>query len=260
MINKILLLIIFICSCILVINLINKKDNAKSLFGKDVVIVSSTRIETDEYGNDVVVSYWDEEKFNLVHNNAKRGEIVAQATLGYLYLAGEFVGEDHSKAEFWLKKAADENDAEAQFNLAYLYQKLGKLNDSIFWYRKSAQLNYSKAQLNLALLLGDQSDFDVNEIVELLEMAVKNGNKESYFPLAWWYLNELRLNKEQEGLRLLKIAVDYEDKDAEYTMAELYETGDLVEKNLEKSKELYLRAQMPGSLEAIEKLKEPKFN
>lgn len=260
MINKILLFIIFICACILLINLINKKDNAKTLFGKDVVIVSSTRIEKDEYGNDLVVSYWDEEKFNLVHNNAKRGEIVAQATLGYLYLAGEFVGEDHSKAEFWLKKAADGNDAEAQFNLAYLYQKLGKVNDSIFWYRKSAQLNYSKAQLNLALLLGDQSDFDVNEIVELLEMAIKNGNKESYFPLAWWYLNEVSLNKELEGLRLLKIAVQYQDSDAEYLLAELYETGDLVEKNLEKSKELYKRAKEHGSFEATEKLKESKFN
>lgn len=257
--NKVLLLIIFICSCFLLINLISKKDNTRNLFGKDVVIMSSTRITQDQYGNNVVVSYWDEEKFKLVYNNANQGDVEAQAALGYLYLAGEFVGEDYAKAEFWLKKAAEANESEAQFNLAYLYQKLDKINDAIFWYRKSANLNYSEAQLNLAFLLGDQDIYDINEIVDLLEASVKNGNEKAYFPLAWWYLNELSLNKEQEGLRLLRIAVDNEDKDAEYLLAELYETGDLVEKNLEKSKELYLRAKIHGSLEAIDKLKQDKF-
>lgn len=258
--NKLLILIIFVCSCLLLINLINQKDNTKNLSGKDAVIMSSTRIAQDEFGNDVVVSYWDEEKFKLVYENANQGEIEAQAALGYLYLAGEFVKEDLVKAEYWLKKAAEANDSEAQFNLAYLYQKQNKFKDAIFWYRKSAALNYSEAQLNLALILGDEEKFDLNEVIALLEKAIKNGNKKAYYPLAYWYLTDLSLNKEQDGLKLLLIAVQYEDAEAEFTLAGLYETGDLVEKNIEKSKEFYQRAKEHGLIEAVEKLKDPKFN
>ncbi|WP_165688471.1 SEL1-like repeat protein [Rodentibacter trehalosifermentans] len=46
-----------------------------------------------------------------------------------------------------------------------------------------------------------------------------------------------------------------QDPDAEFTLAELYETGDLVEKDLIKSKELYNKAREHGSLETMEELK-----
>ncbi|OOF44751.1 hypothetical protein BKK51_08465 [Rodentibacter trehalosifermentans] len=197
--SKILLLIIFICTSILLVNLISQKDNTRNIFGKNFTIMSSTRVVQDKYGNDIVVSYWDEEKFKLVYNDAKKGDIEAQSILGYLYLAGKFVNEDNVKAEFWLKKAAKLNNSEAQFNLAYLYQKQNKLEEAIFWYRKSAALNYSEAQLNLALLLTEEEFFNLDEALELFKKAIKNGNKKAYFPLAWWYLNETKLNKEKEG-------------------------------------------------------------
>lgn len=260
--NKILILIICVCASFWAFNWMTKKDDAEMLFGrqqrfgKDVVIVSYKRVIQDEAGNDVTVSYWDEDKFKQVYENAKKGEVEAQAAIGYLYLAGKFVGMDYEKAEFWLKKAAEANDSEAQFNLAYLYHKQDKFEESLSWYKKSAELGYSEAQLNLALLLTEDAHFNLDEAIMWFKKAIENGNRKAYFPLAWWYLNELELNKEEEGLALLKIAAEDQDPDAEFMLGELYETGDLVEKDLEKSKILYKKASFHGSLEALEKLKQ----
>lgn len=236
--------------------IISNSDNVYTdASGDKHIILESRRINSK--GD--IISSWDSEKFETLKVKANKNDLEAQTTLGYLYLMGEFVVKDLSKSEAWLKIAGEQGSSLAQAYLGYLYAEKGNISEAIQWYRKSSAQNNADAQLNLALLLGDQNDFDVNEIVELLEMSIKNGNKESYFPLAWWYLNELSLNKEQEGLKLLGMAVDCEDKDAEYLLAELYETGDLVEQNLKKSKELYLRAKIHGSLEAFDKLKQDKF-
>jgi Sel1 repeat protein len=256
---KILTLFAFVLICFFLLNRLTKKDNVRSFNGQEVIIVESKRLAQDDKGNNIIVSHWNEDKFNLIKREAESGDIEAQSTLGYLYLTGEFVNENYSKAEYWLNKASEKGDPEAQFNLSYLYKKQNKIDESIKWYRKSAEMNHSEAQLNLALLLGEKEQFDINEIVKLLEKSIQNGNKKAYYPLAYWYLNNLNLNKEKEGLELLKIAVENQDPDAEFTLAELYETGDLVEENLEKSKTLYYKAKDHGSLEAIERLKQDKF-
>ena len=256
---KILTLFAFVLICFFLLNRLTKKDNVRSFNGQEVIIVESKRLAQDDKGNNIIVSHWNEDKFNLIKREAESGDIEAQSTLGYLYLTGEFVNENYSKAEYWLNKASEKGDPEAQFNLSYLYKKQNKIDESIKWYRKSAEMNHSEAQLNLALLLGEKEQFDINEIVKLLEKSIQNGNKKAYYPLAYWYLNNLNLNKEKEGLELLKIAVENQDTEAEFTLAELYETGDLVEENLEKSKTLYYKAKDHGSLEAIERLKQDKF-
>lgn len=236
--------------------IISNMDNIHNdIDGDKYIVLESKRI--DSKGD--IISYWDSESLEDLKKKANENNLEAQTTLGYLYLTGEFVSKDLSKSELWLKMAGEEGFALAQAYLGYLYGEKGNIPEAIKWYKKSAVQNNADAQLNLALLLGDQDIYDVNEIVDLLEASVKNGNEKAYFSLAWWYLNELSLNKEQEGLRLLKIAVDNEDKDAEYLLAELYETGDLVEQNLEKSKALYLRAKNHGSSEAEDKLKQDKF-
>ena len=196
---KILTLFAFILICFFLSNRLTKKDNVRSFNGQEVIIVESKRLAQDDKGNDIIVSHWNEDKFNLIKREAESGDIEAQSTLGYLYLTGEFVNENYSKAEYWLKKASEKGDPEAQFNLAYLYKKQNKIDESIKWYRKSAEMNHSEAQLNLALLLGEKEQFDINEIVKLLEKSIQNGNKKAYYPLAYWYLNNLIKNSRRKS-------------------------------------------------------------
>lgn len=137
---KILTLFAFILICFFLSNRLTKKDNVRSFNGQEVIIVESKRLAQDDKGNDIIVSHWNEDKFNLIKREAESGDIEAQSTLGYLYLTGEFVNENYSKAEYWLKKASEKGDPEAQFNLAYLYKKQNKIDESIKWYRKSGTI------------------------------------------------------------------------------------------------------------------------
>ena len=57
--------------------------------------------------------------------------------------------------QFWLKKA-EQGDADAQFNLGYLYES-GRgvsqdYNEAAKWYRKAAEQGHEKAIRNLQLL------------------------------------------------------------------------------------------------------------
>lgn len=103
---KILTLFAFILICFFLSNRLTKNDNVRSFNGQEVIIVESKRLAQDDKGNDIIVSHWNEDKFNLIKREAESGDIEAQSTLGYLYLTGEFVNENYSKAEYFLKKAS----------------------------------------------------------------------------------------------------------------------------------------------------------
>ncbi len=84
---------------------------------------------------------------------AKKGNVVAQNTLGFLYLHGQGIGQDDKAAAKWFKIAADNGYAAAQYNLAVMY-KLGQgllqsHPESIRWMQASANQNYTDAQVNL---------------------------------------------------------------------------------------------------------------
>ncbi len=58
----------------------------------------------------------------------------------------------------WYRKAAEQGDAEAQYNLGFMYG-YGKgvsqdYAEAVKWYRKAAEQGYAKAQLSLGLAYG----------------------------------------------------------------------------------------------------------
>ena len=54
---------------------------------------------------------------------------------------------------FWYRKAAEQGDASAQYNLGVMYENgHGVEQDdeqAVFWYRKAAEQGYADAQYNL---------------------------------------------------------------------------------------------------------------
>jgi hypothetical protein len=54
---------------------------------------------------------------------AKKGDAIAQYTLGYMYLIGQGVPRDDEQAAYWYKKAAEQGEVSAQFNLGVMYSK-----------------------------------------------------------------------------------------------------------------------------------------
>jgi TPR repeat protein len=53
---------------------------------------------------------------------ADQGSAWAQMNLGLLYVRGQGVPLDNTKAIFWLRNAAENNDSNAQYNLGWAYE------------------------------------------------------------------------------------------------------------------------------------------
>jgi len=86
---------------------------------------------------------------------ADQGQADAQFNLGGLYINGEGVSQDYTQAAAWYRKAAEQGDADAQFKLGRLYYHgHGVPQDdtqSAFWYRKAAEQGNAEAQYLLGL-------------------------------------------------------------------------------------------------------------
>lgn len=92
---------------------------------------------------------------------AKAGEVLAQNVLGMAYKYGRGTEQNHGRSLQWFRTAADQGDADAQFNLGRIYGKAfgtyAKLRaapqddvQAVYWYCKSAEQGYRPAQFSLA--------------------------------------------------------------------------------------------------------------
>jgi len=87
---------------------------------------------------------------------AEEGNADAQGNLGYMYVTGEGVPQDHAEAVRWYRLAADQGLAEAQsmLGMLYYYGLLGVPEDNVEavkWYRLAADQGLAEAQYNLGV-------------------------------------------------------------------------------------------------------------
>ncbi len=87
---------------------------------------------------------------------AEQGDAEAQYNLGLCYEDGEGVTRDLCEAAKWWRKAAEQGYAQAQFDLGCCYAAgLGVAEDeaeSVKWYRKAAEQGHEKAKAALKKL------------------------------------------------------------------------------------------------------------
>jgi hypothetical protein len=105
--------------------------------------------------------------------------------LGFRLYAGEGVAKDQVEAVKWLRKAAEQNDAEAQYNLGVCYahgEGVAKdLVEAVKWYRKAAEQNFAGAQYNLGVCFynGRGVAKDWVEAYKWLLLAAKEGDEDA---------------------------------------------------------------------------------
>ena len=84
---------------------------------------------------------------------ADQGDADAQYNLGVMYSNGEGVPQDFTQAMAWYRQAADQGDAGAQYNLGVMYANgEGVPEDdaqAVAWYRQAADQSYAPAQASL---------------------------------------------------------------------------------------------------------------
>jgi TPR repeat protein len=91
---------------------------------------------------------------------AHAGDALAQNVVGVAYKCGIGVKEDHAASVKWFRMAAEQGEADAQFNLARLYgsevngvykkARAVPANDAeaLKWYQRSAEQGHTQAQVN----------------------------------------------------------------------------------------------------------------
>jgi hypothetical protein len=97
-----------------------------------------------------------EEGFKCLEPLARKGNAVAQSTLGFMYMKAIGVPRDDRKALAWSRKAAVQGDASAQTNIGVMYLNgWGVLRDdhqASHWFHKAARQGYADAQQALEKL------------------------------------------------------------------------------------------------------------
>ena len=125
---------------------------------------------------------------------AEDGCAPAQRALGSLYERGQGVEKNAENAFEWTKKAAEQNDPVAMFNLACYHDKgFGAEKNqqtALTWYRKAAEYGHPEAAALIASLIetGDRGlEKDMDEAVRWYQIAANRGNVLAMGRLAWLY-------------------------------------------------------------------------
>ncbi len=89
---------------------------------------------------------------------AEQGNANAQYNLGYLYDTGTGVPQDYAEAVRWFRLAAEQGNVQAQFNLGVMYNFGDGVPEdyaeAVRWYRLAAEQGMTQAQINLGLMYG----------------------------------------------------------------------------------------------------------
>jgi TPR repeat protein len=164
-----------------------------------------------------------------IETQAFAGNPEAQHDLAAIYTAGHGgVDQNFERAAFWFRQAADNEIANARYNLGVLYhQGLGQernLDRALYWYREAAKLGHAEAQYNLGIahIEGIGTDYDPRLAAAFFERAANSGIMEAAYNLGLIYENGLLGEaKPDEALLWYKIAADQGSPDAKSAMQQL---------------------------------------
>lgn len=96
----------------------------------------------------------DTKAFSYFSQAAEQGNALAQSELAYLYAAGKGTNQDYAQAFHWYQKAAEQDLAGAEYNLGLLYlHGLGTQPNQTLamqWIKKSAAHGFEPARTTLA--------------------------------------------------------------------------------------------------------------
>ena len=77
---------------------------------------------------------------------AEQGDSEAQNALGSLYTREGWTGRDIGEAARWYRKAADQGNTRAMYNLGNLHRRHRDFINALTWYRKAAERGHAGAR------------------------------------------------------------------------------------------------------------------
>lgn len=170
---------------------------------------------------------------------ANEGDALAAHFLGLLHLNGKGLPQNETLAVEWFRKSAEGGRADSAHNLGVIYERsrgeLKNTQEARRWYRVAADKGYASSQANLGHLLADGlgGPADLDAARELIEKSAAQGAPRGRYLLGMLTLEGragIQRNPGEAG-RLIALAAEAGDEDAQYRLALLHGTGQGVEKS-----------------------------
>ncbi len=174
---------------------------------------------------------------------------------------------EYAEAVKWYHKAAEQGDARAQYNLAYMYGNgKGVQKDdyeAVKWLRKAAEQGDVSAQNNLGVMCekgrGVQKDFF--EAVKWLRKAAEQGNANAQKNLGIMYEKGRGVQKDNyEAVKWYHKSAEQGDARAQYNLAYMYGNGKGVQQDDYEAVKWYHKAAEYGNKNAKNTLKRNGFD
>ena len=211
--------------------------------------------------------YYNKKDYNSAvqyhYEAAKRGDAVAQRSVGYCYQYGLGVTKDEYEAVKWYRKAVDQGESWAQCNLGYCYEKgLGVTKDeyeAAKWYRKAAEQGNAQAQSNLGYCYqyGLGVAKDEYEAVKWYRKAAEQGYAAAQCNLGYCYDIGLGVTKDEyEAVKWYRKAAEQGNKVAQFNLGNCYSYGWGVTKDITEAVKWYRKAAEQGYEKAKKRLTE----
>jgi TPR repeat protein len=161
------------------------------------IMVLATGVWASEF--DVAVTEYNQGNYikalDAFYTLAKEGDPKAQFNVGLIYANGKGVNKDTYQAMEWYKKAAEQGNTAAQYNLAKLIAQRPDKEDPHarkrvkYWYEKAAEGGQKEAINDLALLYLKGEGVEKNELkaFELFKKAAEMGDGAAQINVALIY-------------------------------------------------------------------------
>lgn len=200
-----------------------------------------------------------------IRSAANLGSSDAQADLGFSYLYGlqeAGISQDAASAIPWLRKASDQNNDRAAFNLGFCYEcGVGVPKDeekALHYYYIAANAGNAQGQYEVAMayLLGKNGfQVDVNEAKKYLDAAIEQEEPRAYKLQGDMYYYGIGIDEDNEkAAEWYKKSSDAGNLDASASLANMYINGIGVTKNESKGYQLYklaADAEIPNGLAGL---------
>ena len=183
---------------------------------------------------------------NYFKTSAELGHVEGQVSYGNCCLQGYGMERDSVQAVYWYKQAALQNHVGAMCVLPEFYYDAHENDSTILWGTKPE----CRDSVDIQYLVG--AAYYVKEDYENAEIWWKKAATQKQPDALWWmyYLCAVHKTDSVVAFDYLKQAVDAKYPDALNDMGCYYANGDMVEKNIEKAKELFQEAIDLGCIEA----------
>ena len=186
---------------------------------------------------------------------ANEEDVFAQASAAWGYREGYGTAVDHVEAVKWVRKAAKQGFARAQYDLGLMYEfgtGVERSNEKAAeWYLKAAEQGYARAQFWLGYMYeyGTGVEQSYEKAAEWVQKAAEQGYADAQYNLGDRYRDGRGVEESFEK------AAEWVQKAAEQGLAVaqnclgfMYQNGTGVEQSYEKAVEWYLKAAEQGDV------------